>query len=51
MIAAIIESRIFQKIGFDINLEADFAPNPIAVNQVKLAIIAPRTKNHLSEPN
>jgi hypothetical protein len=51
MTRAIIESRIFQKIGCDINLEADFAPKPIAVNQMKLASIAPITKNHLSVPN
>jgi hypothetical protein len=51
MIAAIKESSIFQKIGRDINLEADLAPKPIDVNQRKLAIIAPATKNHLSEPN
>ena len=51
MITAIRESRIFQKIGRDMNREADFAPKPIEANQVKLAIIAPRTKNHLSEPN
>jgi hypothetical protein len=51
MIAAMIESRIFQNIGRDINREADFAPKPIAVNQIKLAIVAPRTKNHLSFPN
>ena len=29
MITAISESRIFQKIGLDINREADFAPKPI----------------------
>ena len=51
MIAAMIESRIFQNIGRDINFEADFAPKPIAVNQIKLASIAPITKNHLSDPN
>ena len=45
------ESRIFQNIGRDINFEADFAPNPIAVNQMKLASIAPKTKNHFSDPN
>ena len=51
MIAAISESRTFQKIGRAINLEADLAPKPIALNQVKLAIMAPKAKNHLSESN
>jgi hypothetical protein len=51
MITAISESRIFQKIGLDMNRDADLAPKPIEVNQRKLAKIAPITKNHLSEPN
>lgn len=41
---AIIESSIFQKMGFDMNLEADRAPNPIAVNQTKLAVAPPMAK-------
>jgi hypothetical protein len=48
---AIRESRTFQKMGFDINLEAAFAPNPIELNQRTLATAPPMANHHLSSPN
>ena len=46
-----MESRIFQKIGRDMNREAALAPNPIAENQRKLPIEAPSAKNQRSSSN
>ncbi|MEN9857510.1 MAG: hypothetical protein RLZZ222_657, partial [Actinomycetota bacterium] len=45
---AIIESRIFQNIGFDINREAARAPKPIVENQTTLATAPPMAKNQRS---
>jgi hypothetical protein len=51
MTMAMKTSRIRQNTGFDISLEAAFAPNPAVVNQTTLAREAPAAKNHLLSPN
>jgi hypothetical protein len=51
MIAATIKSRTFQKITFTINRAAILEPKPMKKNQRKLAVIAPKVKNHLSVGN
>ena len=45
---AMAESKIFQKIGFDMYFDAARAPNPIVENQAKLATEAPTAKNQRS---
>jgi len=51
IIAAMIRSSTFQKIGLDINLDAALAPYPIEKNQTKLPKAAPVEKSHCWSPN
>jgi hypothetical protein len=51
MTTAMTESRIFQNIGRVMYFDAARAPKPIAVNQMTLAIDAPRANSHRWEAN
>ena len=44
-------SKILQKMGLDIIVDAARAPKPMDVNQIKLAKDAPRAKNQRSDVN
>ena len=51
MTAEMERSRIFQKIGLDMYLEAERAPKPMKLNQMTLAVDAPKAKIHFWSSN